>query len=216
MNMKKLLLFLTLTCCGVSAFAQKSGIVFRANDAQLGEYKQISLFSYPPDFTDPTIAETKWLPTLGFDLGYQFCFRLTEKFSVDAAAILGIKQGNLNSYTATLLPDETYEISNWSKNSMIWSTSISGAVNYNFWKGVYAGVGVEPIVYINTGKFPDNKKKSVFDCPIVVSAGYEFLNQMKLSAYYKHGFNSIYTIKNSANVRDNQELGLSLFIPICK
>lgn len=207
--MKKLFLACgILMLCGISCFAQKSGVILKTSNYQLGKYSQ---YTYLNNGDKSVNAETTWKPTIGFNLGYQFNFHLTNRFSIDAAILAGLTKGNVTSYTIT-----NNETSIWNLHKWFWNSSISGNLNYRIWNGLYAGLGIEPTIYFNTNKFRGNKNNNLFDCPILVSLGYEFKNSMKLAAFYKQGFKSIYETKASSNSKNNKEIGISLFIPIFK
>ena len=91
--------------------------------------------------------------------------------------------------------------------------SLNVVAGYKLWKGLKAGVGVEPTVYFNTtakANLEDNK----FDIPLVVKVGYDF-NWFQVDLSYKNGFNRIYRnyVVGSTETRDLQ---LSIFVPIFK
>ena len=91
--------------------------------------------------------------------------------------------------------------------------SLNVVAGYKLWKGLKAGVGVEPTIYFNTtakANLEDNK----FDIPLVVKVGYDF-NWFQVDLSYKNGFNRIYRnyVVGSTETRDLQ---LSIFVPIFK
>lgn len=61
---------------------------------------------------------------------------------------------------------------------------------YKLWRGLKAGIGVEPTVYFNT-KAKANLEDNKFDIPLVVKVGYDF-NWFQVDLSYKNGFKRIY------------------------
>jgi hypothetical protein len=203
--MKKTILSAMFLMTGIACFAQKSGIIFGVTDGHLGKHTG---YQWIGEGVSP---ETKWTPGIGFNLGYQFNFRLSDRFSLDASVLGKAVQGQINS-----LDIDGDKVKPWTDKGWIWGASLNGTINYRIYSGLYAGLGIEPTYYLKTDKLKGNSNKQVIDFPLVFALGYEFNNGMKLSASYKHGFKSLYENYYTNNPKSNRELGVSLFIPIFK
>ena len=80
---------------GIGCFAQKSGIIIGVTDGHLGKYSGYAYMS-TGTANNSSYPETRWTPGVGFNLGYQFGFDLSNRFWIDAS-ILGIAlNGSIN------------------------------------------------------------------------------------------------------------------------
>lgn len=203
--MKKAILSVMFLMIGIGCFAQKSGIILGITDGHLGRHTG---YQWVGEGISP---ETKWTPGIGLNLGYQFNFRLSERFFVDASVLGKVVQGEIKSFNMV-----GNQIKFWTDKGWIWGAALNGTINYRIYSGLYTGIGVEPTYYLKTNKLRENSNKQLLDFPLVFAIGYEFRNGMKLSASYKHGFKSLYENSYTNNSKSNREIGISLFIPIFK
>ena len=156
-------------------------------------------------------ASTRWIPGVGFNLGYQFGFDLSNRFWIDASILGKAVQGKAESFDLN-----GNNVVPWSDKAWIWGLALNGSINYRICSGLYAGIGIEPTGYFKTDKLKENLEGRVFDFPIVLTLGYEFKNGMKLSASYKHGFKPLYDNAFASNTKNNKEFGISLYVPMFK
>lgn len=203
--MKKAILSVMFLMIGIGCFAQKSGIILGITDGHLGRHTG---YQWVGEGISP---ETQWTPGIGLNLGYQFNFRLSERFFVDASVLGKVVQGEIKSFNMV-----GNQIKFWTDKGWIWGAALNGTINYRIYSGLYTGIGVEPTYYLKTNKLRENSNKQLLDFPLAFTIGYEFRNGMKLSASYKHGFKSLYENSYTNNSKSNREIGVSLFIPIFK
>lgn len=207
--MKKKTLLTLLLMAGMNSFAQKSGIIFGVTDGHLGQYSGYSY--YMETANTPYNLESKWSPRIGFNLGYQFTFPLSHTFWFDTSVLGKATQGEIRSFFL-----EQKKAFPFSDKEWIWGLALNGTINCRIASGLYAGLGIEPTSYFKTDNLNGNDYKQVLDFPAVLTLGYGFRNGMKLSACYKHGFKSLYSNTYLNNTRNNQELGITVFLPMGK
>ncbi|MDR2956338.1 MAG: hypothetical protein LBV43_14795 [Prevotella sp.] len=205
--MRNLLLLLLLLSFSICANTQtiRHGVIVGVSDSWLNRsgYPGGGGFGYGEQYG---IVDGKWKARISFNAGYQLQFDIKEKYVLDAALLFqsrGVHVFYMPSNISTV--DETKRLN---------SIALNGVFNYRIWKGVKAGLGIEPTYYWKTGYWT-NQKKTVFDVPLVAKVGYDF-KVMEISLSYKHGINPIvegvgYTYK--AKSRDIQ---LSVFMPLGK
>lgn len=196
---------------GIACFAQRSGIIISATDGHLGKYSGYSYYMNTGTADGTIYPETRWTPGVGFHLGYQFGFKLSNRFWMDASILGKVVQGKAESFDLN-----GNDVVPWSDKAWIWGLALNGAINYRICSGLYAGIGIEPTSYFKTNKLKENLKGQVFDFPVVLTLGYEFNNGMKLSASYKHGFKPLYDNAFASNIKNNKEFGISLYVPMFK
>lgn len=141
-----------------------------------------------------------------------------DNFLIDAALLYQARRVNIAFQEQGLDPDVDYGEQQpggaiYDGIKLFNGLSLNVVAGYKLWKGLNAGVGVEPTVYFNTtakANLEDNK----FDIPLVVKVGYDF-NWFQVDLSYKNGFNRIYRnhVVGSTGTRDLQ---LSIFVPIFK
>lgn len=107
--MKKTMLSVMFLMTGIGSFAQKSGIIFGITDGHLGTHTG---YQWIGEGVSP---ETKWTPGIGFNLGYQFNFRLSDRFSLDASVFGKAVQGQINS-----LDIDGNKVKPWTDKGWIW------------------------------------------------------------------------------------------------
>lgn len=207
--MKKLLLFFVCSIIGYSSYAQTSGIILSVTDSHIGKYTEYSYFN--SDSQSSKSLATKWTPGIGFNIGYQFKFNLSNKFSLNTSILGKAQNGEINSYNIVNEKIDYYNKKAWALGS-----SINGTINYNISSNLNIGVGIEPTVLFKTDKYTSNDHKNYYDIPLVAKVGYCLNNGMELSLQYKHGFNSIYKNDMISSPDKNKELSISLFVPLFK
>ena len=95
--------------------------------------------------------------------------------------------------------------------------SLPLSVNYHLVKGLYAGVGVEPVLDISTyspGDMPFFYCN--FDLPVHVKVGYTINKKVDIALIYRYGvFNTINDSKDHKAYLDGNlsDLSLSIFVP---
>lgn len=203
--------FLFLTIClsaSISCFSQKSSLIVGISDARIGQYTSSAYFNGVGGTNTPI---TEWKPGIGLNLGYQFNFGLSDRFSIDATILGKAQQGKVNTYTV-----QGEKITPYSDKSWLWGAAVNGIINYRIWHGMHVGIGVEPTLFFHTDKIILNQNKQLFDCPIIVKLGYRFKNQMEIATYYKHGFKSLYENNVVTDATKNKELAISFSVPLFK
>ena len=180
-------------------------------DGHLGKYSGYSYYLSTGTANGTIYPETRWTPGIGFNFGYQFGFKLSNRFWMDASILGKVVQGKAESFDLN-----GNDVVPWSDKAWIWGLALNGAINYRICSGLYAGIGIEPTGYFKTNKLKENLKGQVFDFPVVLTLGYEFNNGMKLSASYKHGFKPLYDNAFASNTKNNKEFGMSLYVPMFK
>lgn len=206
--MRKTILSVLFLLIGTGCFAQASGIIFGVTDGHLGKYSE---YAYVGTGNDISTPKNQWTPGMGFNLGYQFSFKLSNRFWIGASVLGKVVQGKVESFDLN-----ENKVTPWSDKAWIWGLALNGTVNYRICSGLYAGIGIEPTGYFKTDKLRENVDKQVFDYPVVLTLGYEFRNGMRLAASYKHGFKPLYDNALSSNTQNHKELGVSLYVPVFK
>lgn len=176
-----------------------SGIVMGVSNSNLGASTHYSYNSSSGE----SIPE-KWEPQFKLNIGYQFRFELpyNNDFLFDTAILGQVTKAKVASSLAT-------------DNAWLAGLSVNGVVGYRVWKGLRAGIGIEPTVYFDTNKLANNIHSNVFDCPLLIKAGYE-LNRCELSLTYKHGWSRLYESPAITAVDGARDFQLSLFVPLFK
>ena len=101
----------------------------------------------------------------------------------------------------------------YDKTKLFNGLSLNAVVGYKLWKGLKAGIGVEPTIYFNTTS-ENNMTDDKFDIPLVVKVGYDF-NWFQVDLSYKNGFKRLYWNPVVGNT-DTRDLQVSIFVPIFK
>ena len=101
----------------------------------------------------------------------------------------------------------------YDKTKLFNGLSLNTVVGYKLWKGLKAGIGVEPTIYFNTTS-ENNMTDDKFDIPLVVKVGYDF-NWFQVDLSYKNGFKRLYWNPVVGNT-DTRDLQVSIFVPIFK
>jgi hypothetical protein len=145
----------------------------------------------------------------GFALGYRL--RLDpgiKPFFIDADINIGAKLWK-SSYSISLTePASYYDHVLVGASSQYYYVSVGGTFNYSIYRGLSAGVGIEPTYYLyQEGETSSNK----FDAPLVGKIAYDF-GKFEIGVGYKHGLTDVIKTDRikSGKLRDIQ---VSLFIP---
>lgn len=205
--MKKLL----LTAClflSIGCFAQKSSIIIGVSDGALGNYSSATYFNSDNGGVTPT---TDWKAGIGLNLGYQYQFRLSNRFTLQTTALAKVQQGKIDTYCI-----EDQQVVLHKDKAWIWGASVNGIINYRVWQGLSIGVGVEPTLFFKTDKLLFNEHKQLFDFPLVFKIGYCLKNQMEIAAYYKQGFKSMYDSHLVSHASNSKDIAISLSVPLFK
>jgi hypothetical protein len=148
----------------------------------------------------------KWKARPSFNLGYQLKFDIKERYVLDAALLFNSRGVHANVIE--------FDIEKVNETKRFNAIALNGVFNYKIWKGIRIGAGVEPTFYWNT-KYWDNLKKTAFDVPLVVKAGYDF-DFMEVSLSYKHGLSPIIEGVGHAFEAKTRDVQLSVFVPLGK
>lgn len=202
-KMKRILLFLFLTCsvCSVTAQKQvKSGLLVNGGSGTVNPEFKLPL----EDGIKFTEADYKMNLSLGYRFRFYNSFSIPSIF-IDWDTYIGLKSWN-STFRRSFTEPAAYEIS-----SKYYFVSTGGSVNYTLYKGLSFGVGIEPsYVFYQSG---ENRNKK-FDSPLLGKLAYDF-GFMEVGVNYKHGLmNMIKTDRiNSVKLRDWQ---ISVFIPLSR
>lgn len=213
--MKKKFYLFVFTCMLlfplVSNAQLKSGIVIGGSDSWMHKSKINSLLLSGE-------KDLKWDHRFSFNLGYQFQYEFKNHFLIDAALLYQARRVNIAFQEQGFDPNIDYGEQQpggaiYDKSKLFNGLSLNVVAGYKLWKGLKAGVGVEPTIYFNT-KVKDNLEDNKFDIPLVAKIGYDF-NWFQVDLSYKNGFKRIYWNHIVGNTQ-TRDLQLSVFIPIFK
>lgn len=104
------------------------------------------------------------------------------------------------------LPKENTQYAGSSGSNVLLSFSLTGMANYNIFKGLNIGLGVQPTVYIWEEKF--------FDIPLLAKVSYD-LKYVELGFSYKYGLTRNYKVPLFKDNRLSQ-WQFSIYIPLWK
>ena len=104
------------------------------------------------------------------------------------------------------LPKENTQYTGSSGSNVLLSFSLTGMANYNIFKGLNIGLGVQPTVYIWEEKF--------FDIPLLAKVSYD-LKYVELGFSYKYGLTRNYKVPLFKDNRLSQ-WQFSIYIPLWK
>jgi hypothetical protein len=203
--MKNLLLLLLLSF-SVCANAQtiRHGVVVGVSDSWLNRSGYPGGgYGYGEQYG---IVDGKWKARISFNAGYQLQFDIKEKYVLDAALLFQSR-----GVHAFYMPSNVTAIN---ETKRFYSAALNGVFNYRIWKGIKTGLGIEPTYYWKTGYWT-NLKKTAFDVPLVVKAGYDF-KVMEISLSYKHGISPIVEGVGYTNKARSRDIQLSVFVPLGK
>ncbi len=89
----------------------------------------------------------------------------------------------------------------------LWNFSVSATYNYKLYKGLYAGLGIKPTVYLNQCLH----NNVTFDIPITTRLGYDF-RFMDVSLEYDYGL--FKTVKQDGDYKGKiNDWNMQVFIP---
>ena len=195
----------------VSNAQLKSGIVVGGGDSWMHKSKVES-----PRLTGE--RDLKWDHRFSFNAGYQFQYEFKNHLLIDAALLYQARRVNI-AYQEEGGGESLDYGEQWPGGAIYDDTklfnglSLNATVGYKLWKGLKAGIGVEPTIYFNT-KAKVNLADNKFDIPLVVKIGYDF-NWFQVDLSYKNGFKRLYWNPVVGNT-DTRDLQVSIFVPIFK
>ncbi|WP_293741064.1 outer membrane beta-barrel protein [uncultured Parabacteroides sp.] len=189
----------------------KSGIVVGVGDSWMHKSKINSLLLSGE-------KDLKWDHRFSCNVGYQFQYEFKNHFLIDAALLYQARRVNIAFQEQGSDPNIDYGEQQpggavYDKTKLFNGLSLNVAAGYKLWKGLKAGIGVEPTVYFST-KAKANLEDNKFDIPLVVKVGYDF-NWFQVDLSYKNGFKRIYRNYVVGNT-ETRDLQLSVFVPIFK
>ena len=195
----------------VSNAQLKSGIVVGGGDSWMHKSKVES-----PRLTGE--RDLNWDHRFSFNAGYQFQYEFKNHFLIDAALLYQARRVNIAYQEQGMDPNIDYGKQQpggaiYDKTKLFNGLSLNAVVGYKLWKGLKAGIGVEPTIYFNTTS-ENNMTDDKFDIPLVVKVGYDF-NWFQVDLSYKNGFKRLYWNPVVGNT-DTRDLQVSIFVPIFK
>ena len=206
--------FILLTCLllfpMLSQSQVKSGIVVGGSDSWMHKSK----------INSPLLSgerDLKWDHRFSFNVGYQFQYEFKNHFLIDAALLYQARRVNIAFQEQGFDPDINYGEQQpggaiYDNTKLFNGLSLNVVAGYKLWRGLKAGIGVEPTVYFNT-KAKANLEDNKFDIPLVVKVGYDF-NWFQVDLSYKNGFKRIYWnhVVGNTETRDLQ-LSIGRILP---
>jgi hypothetical protein len=195
----------------VSNAQLKSGIVVGGGDSWMHKSK----------INSPLLSgerDLNWDHRFSFNAGYQFQYEFKNHFLIDAALLYQARRVNIAYQEQGMDPNIDYGKQQpggaiYDKTKLFNGLSLNAVVGYKLWKGLKAGIGVEPTIYFNTTS-ENNMTDDKFDIPLVVKVGYDF-NWFQVDLSYKNGFKRLYWNPVVGNT-DTRDLQVSIFVPIFK
>ena len=195
----------------VSNAQLKSGIVVGGGDSWMHNSK----------INSPLLSgerDLNWDHRFSFNAGYQFQYEFKNHFLIDAALLYQARRVNIAYQEQGMDPNIDYGKQQpggaiYDKTKLFNGLSLNAVVGYKLWKGLKAGIGVEPTIYFNTTS-ENNMTDDKFDIPLVVKVGYDF-NWFQVDLSYKNGFKRLYWNPVVGNT-DTRDLQVSIFVPIFK
>lgn len=195
----------------VSNAQLKSGIVVGGGDSWMHKSK----------INSPLLSgerDLNWDHRFSFNAGYQFQYEFKNHFLIDAALLYQARRVNIAYQEQGMDPNIDYGKQQpggaiYDKTKLFNGLSLNTVVGYKLWKGLKAGIGVEPTIYFNTTS-ENNMTDDKFDIPLVVKVGYDF-NWFQVDLSYKNGFKRLYWNPVVGNT-DTRDLQVSIFVPIFK
>lgn len=195
----------------VSNAQLKSGIVVGGGDSWMHKSK----------INSPLLSgerDLNWDHRFSFNAGYQFQYEFKNHFLIDAALLYQARRVNIAYQEQGMDPNIDYGKQQpggaiYDKTKLFNGLSLNAVVGYKLWKGLKAGIGVEPTIYFNTTS-ENNMTDDKFDIPLVVKVGYDF-NWFQIDLSYKNGFKRLYWNPVVGNT-DTRDLQVSIFVPIFK
>ncbi|MBC8600751.1 outer membrane beta-barrel protein [Parabacteroides acidifaciens] len=162
--------------------------------------------------------DLNWDHRFSFNAGYQFQYEFKNHFLLDAALLYQARRVNIAYQEQGMDPNIDYGKQQpggaiYDKTKLFNGLSLNAVVGYKLWKGLKAGIGVEPTIYFNTTS-ENNMTDDKFDIPLVVKVGYDF-NWFQVDLSYKNGFKRLYWNPVVGNT-ETRDLQVSIFVPIFK
>ena len=204
--MRNHLILLFAICFMFSFYSQsqiKSGLLFQGGS---GAIKAVM---------EPTYLES----IISYDIHYKSNFSIGYRFRIkqpgtslfyNLDANLGTKswQTTVRSLNPRNDPSNPYDnILSKEESTQFYLASLSATANYSIYKGLNAGVGLEPAFLIMQTRSNDK----FFDMPLVVKLAYD-LGPVELGINYKYG---LFDLIKTDDIKSGKfrDLQISLFIP---
>lgn len=181
---KTILIFFIHFACFSGVLAQfKSGLIISGGKGNLSNVQPGSNDIMKEIFQNNGTGTTNY--KFNIAVGYKFRIEPQSKpFFYDLDIYIGMKSYTYE-YTAEKMQDSTLYFYGNSGNINLYYTSLKMSWNYKIIKGLYAGAGIEPTIYLNN----DSSRK--FDIPLSTQIGYNF-KYVEVIAGYKLGlFNTL-------------------------
>ena len=157
-------------------------------------------------------------------LGYRFRWSLPKNERVFFDTDITFRYNKLGVHRAYYSGNKSGELTPmWTMRNGHGQFALPLSVNYRLVKGLYAGIGVEPVWDISTYS-PDDMPFFCmqFDLPVHVKVGYTISKRVDIALVYRYGFfNTINRSNEIASNYDNRayldgnlsDLSLSIFVP---
>jgi hypothetical protein len=144
-------------------------------------------------------------------LGYKIRLDNIEKpFFYDLDISIGMKKYKYD-YTVLVEEDGIAGFFGISGDVSLIYLSLSPTLNYNIFKGLYSGVGVEPTILRHSSS---TMFSTMFDIPVTARIGYDF-KFFDVSFGYKHGlFSTVKNNKAGFSKGKINEWSIQFFIPL--
>lgn len=151
-------------------------------------------------------------------LGYRFRWGLQRNERIFFDTDVTFRYNKLGAHRYEYSEDKPGELTPfWTLRNGHAQFALPLSVNYRLVKGLYAGVGVEPVLDISTyspGDMPIFCCQ--FDLPVHVKVGYTISKRVDIALVYRYGFfNTINDAKEHKAYLDGNlsDLSLSIFVP---
>ena len=198
-NLLTALLFLFVSCPVWSQILKSSGIIVKAGKGEIAYNTPTHI-----DNMDTDIKNSYIKGKAALEFGYRFRLQPNKsRFFYDIDASGGYSK---YEYAMNFLPKENTQYTGSSGSNVLLSFSLTGMANYNIFKGLNIGLGVQPTVYIWEKKF--------FDIPLLAKVSYD-LKYVELGFSYKYGLTRNYKVPLFKDNRLSQ-WQFSIYIPLWK
>lgn len=198
-NLLVTLLFLFVSCPMWSQILKSSGIIVKAGKGEIA-YNTPSHI----DGMDTDIKNSYIKGKAALELGYRFRLQPNKsRFFYDVDVSGGYSK---YEYAMNFLPKGNTQYAGPSGYNDLLSFSFTGMANYNIFKGLNIGLGVQPTLYLWDNKF--------FDVPLLAKVSYD-LKCVELGFSYKYGLTRNYKVTPFQDNRLSQ-WQFSVYVPLWK
>lgn len=215
MNSKLVLVLLLLIFPFLGYSQLKSGLTLNFGYDNITNYKPNPNTEFGKIVTDEDGKLTVTDKT-SFSLGYKFRLQQKEKpYFYDFDVNLGVKNWSSKIAETYIWPDafgelKAYDQDRYESSNNYCYLSLGASFNYKIWKGLYAGLGLEPTWYF----YQSGEKSAIdpaIDLPLKGSIGYDF-KFIGLAVSYRQGIFNVIDVTSiqKGKISDWQ---VSLYIP---